>query len=83
MPTRKVTIVECDNPECDSEYIDGEEDGIGYHFLKGYQIDGGGGWPIPKVYACSKDCLAPAIEAVVMQADGYEYAGKGEWVRAS
>jgi hypothetical protein len=59
--TRKVTMLECDNPGCSNEYEHSKDDPApGYHLGKGYWIVGGGG-PIPATYACSPECITPAV----------------------
>lgn len=60
MGLRRVTFLECDNPACNSEYEHSRDDPApGYH-IKGYWALGGGG-PVPATYACSIECLAPAV----------------------
>lgn len=72
MGKRKAVIMDCDNPRCDTsgEY-DKNEPLPGYHFSKGMWVNAGGG-PIPPLYACSKECIAPAVEAVIDISLGYD-----------
>lgn len=64
----KATVEYCDNPNCNySEVIEGGKNGepaTGYHFGKGFWVLGGGG-PIPAFYAHQKECILPALEAVM------------------
>lgn len=68
MATMKIEIITCDNPDCDTEErYDKDDLPTGYHLSGGIFIMNGGG-PIPKVYACSEDCLVPAINAAIDEA---------------
>lgn len=63
MAKKRVTVQVCDNPTCAEQYIDdGSQDVPGFHLGKGYWVSGGGG-PIPATYACSRECVVPAIDA--------------------
>lgn len=65
MAKRKVTMEGCDNPECPTEYEhDAQDPSPGYHLGKGYWSLGGGG-PIPATYACSEECIVPAVLAQI------------------
>lgn len=72
MSTRKVTVMECDNPDCGSplQVVDKYEPVLGYHFNGGVQHHGGGGGPIPKFFACQEDCIIPAMNHVLAVLDG-------------
>jgi len=62
MATRRATLLVCDNPACDNEYEHSKDDPApGYHFERGYWETGGGGGYLPKTYACSQECITPAI----------------------
>jgi hypothetical protein len=64
MGKRRVTVLECDNPDCESEpVIEDGEPILGLHINGGVWHHSGGGGPIPKTYACSEACLLPAIVA--------------------
>jgi hypothetical protein len=62
----KATIEVCDNPDCLNDFIIGadKEPAPGYHFGKGFWILGGGG-PIRAFYACTKECVIPALDRVI------------------
>lgn len=61
----KAVVESCDNPDCSyEEIVTKEEPARGYHLGKGFWSLGGGG-PIPAVYAHSKECIVPAIEAKI------------------
>lgn len=65
MAKERQTVEVCDNPTCDSDpqVVDEQEPyAQGYHLGKGSWHLGGGG-PIPKTYACSSGCIAPAVLA--------------------
>jgi hypothetical protein len=73
MATRKATLMVCDNPRCPdkSEYEVTPQDpsAPGYHLGKGhYDLAGGG--PIPATYACSEDCIVPALRANMDRSEG-------------
>jgi len=70
MGKRKVTMMVCDNPECDNEeeiFPGGPT--LGYHLGRGAWHNVRGGGPIPPTYACSIDCISPAV-AAMMDTDG-------------
>lgn len=64
MAKRKTVMEFCDNPECEYECeVDAQEPSApGYHLGKGHWNLGGGG-PIPATYACSEECITPAVLA--------------------
>lgn len=65
MAKQKATIEVCDNPECgNSEIVTKDEPATGYHLGRGFWVSGGGG-PIPATYACSEECILPAVRANV------------------
>ncbi|AWN07772.1 hypothetical protein HOT31_gp101 [Microbacterium phage Hendrix] len=71
MARKKMMVVICDNPDCDSEIteqIDRSEDmdpPTGFTLGKGsYSQDWGGG-PLPALFACSTACIVPAIENAI------------------
>lgn len=73
MGKRKTTLIECDNPNCATAYeYDKNDPAIGYHLGKGVQHAGGGGWPIPEVYACRKECIELAVLAAIDLSLGYD-----------
>lgn len=63
MATKRVTVLMCDNPACEIAHIDNkDEPAHGYHGKQvGIHLQYGGG-SIKKWYACSLECIAPAIE---------------------
>lgn len=70
MGARKATMLACDNPSCDFEMETTKEDpAYGYHLTGAIHMEWGGG-PIPKTFACSPECIEPAIEATVKEAWG-------------
>lgn len=59
----------CDNPKCNSAHEDDEIAVVlGYYIQSGSVHQGGGGGPVAKVYACSEECLGPAVTAVFYEA---------------
>ncbi len=65
MSKSRAMIEYCDNPTCDTHYIVFEnEPSPGYRF-KGGSWEVGGGGPIPAFYACSEDCIVPAMKQVI------------------
>lgn len=65
MANVRVTMKECDNPECRERFEHTtEEPAPGYHIGKGYWVLSGGG-PIPATYACSTECITPALEHMI------------------
>jgi hypothetical protein len=64
----KVVLEQCDNPSCRHEAIvdDSGEGGDGFHFGKGYWVNGGGG-SIPAIYAHSRECILPAFDAAMKE----------------
>lgn len=68
MSTQKVTMMECDNPNCNyREEHSKEEPASGYHLGKGYWVLGGGG-PIPATYAHTEGCILPAVLHMIDEA---------------
>jgi hypothetical protein len=61
--TRTIRMDVCENPECGNETP--AEQGWGYFIGRGHFMDAGIGGPISKTYACSLDCIAPAIAASI------------------
>lgn len=72
MAKQKVVVEVCDNPRCDSEpQISTKEDpALGFYLGKGFWADGAGGGPLPATYACSKECIVPAINANIDRSPG-------------
>lgn len=63
MGREKATVMVCDNPKCQKESITRPFDpALGFYLGKGMWHFGAGGGPIPATYACSKECILPAIE---------------------
>ncbi len=69
MAKRRVEYEFCDNPACDyKEEIDSDNAGAtGFHFGRGYYVLAGGG-PIPPFYAHSAECIVPAMEHMLTEA---------------
>lgn len=65
MAKKKVTVEVCDNPNCPSEpqITEPSERAEGFYLGKGFWIHEASGRPIPATFACSWDCLMPAIES--------------------
>lgn len=64
----RVTVMVCDNPDCDDSYRHTkEEPAYGFHLGKGFWSQGGGG-PIPATYACSEECIGPAVMHMIREA---------------
>lgn len=61
MAKKKVTAFECDNPRCGQIVL--EEDGIafGYHIGRVIQHAAWGGGAANRTFACSEECITPAI----------------------
>lgn len=58
----KVMMMQCDNPNCGERFEHSKEDPApGYHLGKGFYVLAGGG-PIPSIFACHLECIAPAVE---------------------
>ena len=71
MGKRKALMEQCDNPNCQTSYeFDKEDPNPGYHLGKGVYVLGGGGGPIPATYACSTECIVPAIDANIDRMNG-------------
>lgn len=63
MATKKVQVMQCDNPECRAEAITSkEEPAFGFYIQRGFWATGSGGGPLRNIYACSVECITPAIE---------------------
>lgn len=60
---KKATVETCDNPECGTIEIVGDEVVFGYHLGKGYWASGLGGGPVRATFACSEECILPAVLA--------------------
>ena len=57
------TVLICDNPDCDTVRILPDTDNevlLGYYLSRSGHLSFGGG-PIPELYACSEDCIKPAV----------------------
>lgn len=68
MSKRTATMMQCDNPTCRTEYEHTKDDPApGYHLGKGLLIAGGGVF-IPATYACSPECIVPAIQHNIEEA---------------
>jgi hypothetical protein len=71
MGKQKVTVMICDNPECSESgpqiVTDQEPYAMGYHLGKGSMHHGGGGGPIPAVFACCRECILPALDAKIAE----------------
>ena len=80
MSKKKVTVEVCDNPRCKQgdgqfpyqEEFSKEEPAMGFHLGKGTWTHGGGGDYVPPTYACSKECIVPAIEANISREQGMD-----------
>ena len=69
MATERVTMMVCDAPGCDARYEHSKyEPAFGFHLGKGMWHNGGGGGPIPSVYACSIEHIGPAVDHVIQEA---------------
>jgi hypothetical protein len=56
----------CDNPRCDIEREGFSlEPAFGYYLTKGEYHEMTYGGKIPRTYACSIQCISPAIEAQI------------------
>lgn len=66
----KVTVLECDNPDCAKLVMPEELDTNWYqgiHLGKGfYHLEWGGG-PLPALFACQISCVGPAIEHAITE----------------
>lgn len=64
MGRRSATLQECDNPTCqtETEYVRGEKLPHGYYFDKVTESHEWGGGSLPKMYACSYECIVPALK---------------------
>lgn len=66
MGQRRATVARCDAPGCTVERVTSAlEPAIGYHLGKGQWATEGGGGPIPAIYACSEEHIAPAVIYVI------------------
>lgn len=70
MAKAKVWVMVCDNPRCPNEpQITTEEDpAMGYYFGKGTWVLGGGGGPIPAIFADTSECIKPAMDHMIEEA---------------
>lgn len=69
MAKRRETVERCDAPGCDYfEVVFTGESAMGYHFGRGFWVQGGGG-PIPAFYACSEEHIVSAMQAVIDGSD--------------
>lgn len=57
------TVLICASPECGTVHIlsDIEDDAPYGYYLSGSAHLSFGGGPIPELYACSEDCIKPAV----------------------
>lgn len=70
MAKRKAVMEVCDNPDCRNEFESSKEyPAAGLHFKGGFWVSAGGG-PIPSFYACSDECVVPAMNHVIAVASG-------------
>lgn len=77
--TRHVEV--CDNADCNrTSFTAKDEPALGIYLKGGVQHQSWGGGPIPKTYACSMECIVPAIVANLYRADGRDPI-TGEWER--
>ena len=68
MGKQRVTMMVCDNPACRNRHEHSkEEPALGYHLGKGFWADEGGGGPLTSVYACSTECITPAVMHVIRE----------------
>lgn len=59
---RTATLEACDNPDCDVERETSKDlVALGFYFEIGSWHNTGGGGPIPRTYACSRECIAAAL----------------------
>lgn len=62
MGKQRITVMVCDNPACGKQFPHStEEPAYGYHLGKGFWADDGGGGPLTSIYACSPECIVPAV----------------------
>jgi len=71
MGKRRAEVMECDNPACRTppRVTSRYEPALGYYLGRGTYHHEGGGGPIPAVYACSPECIGPAVEYVIREAE--------------
>lgn len=66
MAKKKATVMVCDNPDCGNTRLTSREDpALGYYLGKGVMHESWGGGPIGETYACSYQCVAPAIAHIL------------------
>lgn len=66
MGKARVTIYICDNPDCGARNLHTpEEPALGFHLTNVQVHAQDGGFKTGKVYACSTECIVPAILAKV------------------
>lgn len=69
MGKARVTIYICDNPECGARHMHTTaEPAMGFHLSSAQYHLPDGSWKIGKLYACSAECLAKAINAAAKRA---------------
>lgn len=61
MARRQIEILECDNPACGKGFDVGVDIVLGIHLSGGIIHEGTGGGSFGEVFACSDECLAPAV----------------------
>lgn len=61
MARRQIEILECDNPACGKSFEMGGDPVLGIHLSGGIIHEGTGGGSFDEVFACSNECLAPAV----------------------
>jgi hypothetical protein len=64
MALKKVTVAECDNPDCNNTHEHSKNEPAQGVWVRGKFSDSAGGGPLRDVYACSFKCLGPAAKAV-------------------
>lgn len=69
MSKHKITVERCENPTCsnEAEVVPGEVT-PGVAVGRGVYYDGFVGGPLPAIYACSVECLSPAVQAAIEKA---------------
>lgn len=68
MASRTVKMLECDNPQCSARFPHTKEDPAPGVFIDRGWWDLSGGGSFAKAYACSWDCLEPAVREVAQEA---------------
>ena len=64
MGKKKITAMKCDNPECRALVAPEDEfsEPQGIYLGRGHYTMEWGGGPLPALFACSTDCVGPAVE---------------------